>query len=118
MSTSPEPSTSAGLTGDAPPAVACTLGQKDLAERVLEWSDLRDLAISAVAIEGGVASTYPADLRDRIADLVDRERSCCGTWLVSKMSPHDDGVLLSLTTTNPDGLAVIERMVAPAASDT
>lgn len=92
------------------PPVVCTLDDEQLVKQGLEWSDLRALSLSAERIDGGVETTYPVELFDQVQDLADRENSCCGTWLATKVSRVGDVVLLELTTANPDGLAVIHRM--------
>lgn len=90
--------------------IVCTLDDDQLKQQGLEWSDLRALSLSSERIDGGVASTYPLELFDRVQDLANRESSCCGTWLAVGVSQTDDVVRLELTTQNPDGLAVIAAM--------
>lgn len=90
--------------------VACTLDDEQFQKQGLEWSDLGALSLSTERIEGGVVSTYPLNLLDRVSDLADRESGCCGSWLSVNVSQADDVVRLELTTANPDGLAVIEGM--------
>lgn len=103
-------------TTEPVPPVVCTLTRKELVVRGLEWSDLSDLALTSEAIDGGVASTYPAELTDKLADLVNREMSCCGTWMNSTVEQlgatehRGKTVRLELTTTNPDGLDLIRRI--------
>lgn len=97
-------------TTDPVPPVVCTLTRKELVERGLEWSDLSGLALTSEAIDGGVVSTYPSELADKIDDLVNREMSCCGTWLDSNLVRSDDTVRLELTTSNPEGLGLIRTI--------
>lgn len=96
------------------PAIVCTLKPKELATRRLEWSDLSALAVSFEQLPNGVASSYPLELRDDIEDLVDRERSCCGSWMDSALGEVHGLLRLELTTSNPDGVAVIHAMTSTA----
>lgn len=89
------------------PPVVCTLSVGGRAERGLEWSDLAALSLTSERIEGGVASTYPLDLADKIEDLANREITCCGSWLDIASSRGDDMIRIELTTTNPEGLEMI-----------
>jgi hypothetical protein len=94
-------------TEESVPPVVCTLSSRERAERGLEWSDLAALSLTSEHIEGGVVSTFPLSLADKIDDLANRETNCCGTWLDVSATRLADVVRLELTTSNPDGLAMI-----------
>lgn len=89
-----------------PPPVTCTLTTKELAQRTLQWGDLGPLAIDRTELENGVRTTYPLDMATPIDRLATAERACCGTWLDIRLT-RADVVTLELTTTNPEGLAII-----------
>lgn len=93
-----------------PPPIVCTLDDRELAKRGLEWSDLGALALTTERLDRGIASTYPLEIADQVEDLATRESSCCGTWLSTAVNRTNDVVRLELTTENPDGLAVILAM--------
>jgi len=90
--------------------VACTLNDEQFQSQCLEWPDLNALSLSAEKIVNGMSSTYPLELLDQIEDLASRESSCCGSWLSIDVRTVDDVVRLTLTTSNPEGLAVINAM--------
>lgn len=98
------------MTHPQVPPVVCTLTIGKRAERQLEWSDLRDLALSSETIDGGVASTYPLALADKIDDLASRESSCCGSWLQISTDRNGEHVRLEVTTTNPEGVEIIRSI--------
>lgn len=102
--------TSDTTSDDAVPPVVCTLTSGQLDERGLEWTDLGALSLTNELIDGGVASTYPLSLADKIEDLANREISCCGSWLDIAWSRIDDTIRIELTTVNPDGLEMITSM--------
>lgn len=104
------------MTDQTANPVACELGDKAKADQVLEWTDLGPLAISTVAIAGGVKSTYPLHVADRLEDLVDRENQCCGSWLHASTTRLPDAIRLEITTTNADGLTLIETLAGLRAS--
>ena len=95
---------------DIVPDVACTLSTKGRSAQVLEWVDLAKRAIDSTEVAGGVASTFPVELAAELEDLVDREVSCCGTWLDLTLTRSGDTVRLELTTANPDGLALVRSI--------
>lgn len=107
--------TAATSNNDVPPVI-CTLTVGKLEEQRLEWDDLRPLAVSRTPIDGGVTSIYPIELADRIADLANRETSCCGSWLTIEQTRTVDHTSLTLTTTNPEGVAIIRAMSGLAPS--
>ncbi|GJM39117.1 MAG: hypothetical protein DHS20C19_24840 [Acidimicrobiales bacterium] len=96
-----------------PPPVTCTLTTKALAQRTLEWRDLGPLALERTELDDGVRSTYPLDLATPIEQLAGAERACCGSWLDIEVT-RTDVVTLELTTTNPEGLAIIRSMAGIA----
>ncbi len=96
------------MTDHAP--VVCTLTIKALAERTLEWSDLAQLVVQREELPNGVASTYSLADADEIEDLAGRELQCCGSWLDITTERIDGHLQLKLTTSSPDGLAVIRKM--------
>jgi len=93
-----------------PQPIVCTLVDKALAERTLEWTDLADLRLSSERIDSGVASTYPVERAAQIEELANREAQCCGSWLSSNITQLQDTVRLELTTQNPDGIDLIIAM--------
>ena len=66
-------------------------------------------------LSNGVATTYSLTVADQVEELASRELSCCRSWLNIATERHDDGLRLALTTTNPEGLAVIMEMSGYAA---
>ncbi|MDW3217769.1 MAG: hypothetical protein R8F63_04075 [Acidimicrobiales bacterium] len=92
-----------------PPPVTCTLTTKELAGRTLEWGDLGPRALDRTELENGVRTTYPLAMAGPIERLATAERACCGSWLDIEVR-LDDVLTLELTTSNPDGLAIIRAM--------
>ena len=92
------------------PKLVCTLSDHSRDAQALEWPDLQTLALTTSRIDGGVASTFPSSMADRIEDLVSRENACCGTWLRTRTTIVADQLRLELTTTNPDGESLIHTM--------
>lgn len=101
---------------DAVPPVVCTLTTKERAQRGLAWTDLGRLALTSRRIDDGVTSTYSLELADEIEDLASLERTCCGSWLTIATVRSADAITLQLTTSNPDGLAMIESIAGLSAS--
>lgn len=97
-------------SADMAPPVVCnlTMGRRELQQ--LEWSDIAEHAVTRSSIEGGAESTYPLELADQIEELAGREIACCGSWLQIAHARGDDVLRLRLTTTNPDGVALIRSM--------
>ena len=101
---------------DAVPPVVCTLTTKERAQRGLAWTDLGGLALTSHRIDDGVTSTYSLELADQIEDLATLERNCCGSWLTISTTRSGDVITLQLTTSNPDGLEMIESIAGLSAS--
>lgn len=95
---------------EAIPPVVCTLSLGKKSDQVLEWRDIRTLALSREAIENGVTSTFPLEVADKVEDLADREISCCGSWLEINHRRDAGALYLTLTTRNPEGLELIRSM--------
>jgi hypothetical protein len=93
----------------APPPVVCTLTTKALAERSLEWSDIRPMALSNEALPTGARSTYRLADADAIEDLATREISCCGSWLTIKTT-RSDVLTMTVTTDSLEGVDLIRTM--------
>jgi hypothetical protein len=92
------------------PPVVCMLSIGARADRELEWSDLAGLALTSERLDNGIVSTFPLGLADAIDDLVEREQQCCGSWLDASVAAMVDSVRLELTTSNPEGVALIMSM--------
>ena len=97
------------MANPAPPPVVCTLTTKALAAQTLEWNDLAPLALSSVALPNGARSTFALEHADVVEDLATREMDCCGSWL-DVSATRGDVITLELTTTNPDGIALIHAV--------
>ena len=94
----------------AAPPVVCTLTLGKRTAQQLEWADLAPLALSRTEVDGGVASTYPLALADEIEELAAREVACCGSWLDIVHQRGESDFQLRLTTSNPDGAAMIRSL--------
>lgn len=92
------------------PPVVCTLAIGRIGPQQLEWTDVATHAVTRVAIAGGAESTFPLDLADQIEELAAREMACCGSWLEISHERIGDALRLRLTTTNPEGVALIRSM--------
>ncbi|MGI9599125.1 MAG: hypothetical protein ACR2QK_23375 [Acidimicrobiales bacterium] len=93
-----------------PPPVVCTLDPKQREARQIEWSDVGALALSTERLADGIVATFAPELAADIEALAARELSCCGTWLNIETRRRPDAIELELTTSNPDGLDMINRM--------
>ena len=96
-------------TDPTPPPLVCSLTAEDLAGQALEWTDLQAIARSAVPLPSGARSTYHLDHADAIEDLARREVGCCGSWLEIETA-RTDVLTVTITSTNPDGVALIRRL--------
>ena len=93
----------------APPVVCnLTIGRRE--RQQLEWSDIAEHAVSRFSVEGGAESMFPLKFADQVEELADREIACCGSWLQIAHERTADGLRLRLTTTNPEGVALIRSM--------
>jgi hypothetical protein len=101
-------------TSQPVPPVVCTLTTKAMAEQSLEWADLQMLASTVESLPNGARAVFPAHQAPAIGALVDREADCCGSWLEIAMTPGDDDVMVEMTTSNPEGLALIATMLGTA----
>lgn len=95
---------------DIPPVV-CTLGEKPLGARALEWADLTGLSTRVETFESGARARFPVEYAGEINDLVNREVDCCRSWLQMSLESTGSFVDLEVTTTNPDGVVVIHTML-------
>ncbi len=98
-------------THDRPPPVVCTLDPSQRSARQLQWSDVAGLARSSERLPDGVACLFDPELAEQLHDLASRELDCCGSWLqIVITTTEHDLIRLQLTTTNPEGLAMITAM--------
>ena len=102
------------MTDSAPPPVVCTLTTKALAEQTLEWNDISPMALSSVALPNGARSTFALTHAEAVEDLAAREMSCCGSW-ISISTERTHVLTLELTTTNPDGVELIQSIACVTA---
>lgn len=86
-----------------PLPIACLLPLADGARQALEWRQLRQQALSASPIEGGVALEYPVALQPTVEALAQREAACCEFLDFSLTS---DATRLRLEVTSTDGAAM------------
>ena len=89
-----------------PTPVACSLGARDAETQALEWADLQRLASSSRALNSGAQMVFPAGLAAKVADLAEREVHCCA-FLDIVTALDGDEFVLSITSENPDAIAVI-----------
>lgn len=92
------------------PLPTCALTVDQGKKRTIEWSDIAALALRTERRSGGLTATFPAELANQLQDLADKEMQCCGSWLSVAITYHGDVVQLDLTTTSPDGQALIMGM--------
>ena len=89
--------------------VVCTLTTKQLAERVVEWSDLHRHALSVARVDGGAALMLPGSLAADVEALAAAERQCCAFLTIT--TERIDGLLrLEVTSANPDGRSIAEAI--------
>lgn len=78
------------------PPIACTLTPGDFAERVAWTADLNRTALRSCHQERGtLALVYAPDAAGRVAELVRRERTCCG-FLRFTLDEAADAVRLTI----------------------
>ena len=99
------------VSGQAPPPVICMLDPTQRSSQKLEWSDISSLALTIERMDTGVRATFALDRQAQLQDLADREQDCCGSWLSVEISSSDAGLVLDVTTENPDGVALIHTML-------
>ncbi len=87
--------------------VECTLSTPEADDRLAEWSELRDAATSVEQLDDRVRLRFPATLAAKVRDLADRESQCCG-FLDIDVTDHGDAVEMTIASTNPDGVPVIQ----------
>ncbi len=87
--------------------IACTLDATVFGARVAEWREVARHATERSVQPGRVSATYPGELRDRLAVLIEAESRCC-PFLAFEMK--EDGASIRLDLTFPAGA---EAMVAP-----
>lgn len=93
------------------PAVVCTLGEKPLGARALEWADVTGLSTEVETFDNGGRARFPVVYASEINDFVSREIGCCGSWLSMSLESTEGFVDLNVTTTNPHGVEVIHTML-------
>lgn len=86
--------------------VTCSLTTKQAAVRLLEWSDVRSIALSVTAIVDGVEIIVPLDELARVRDLAVREGACC-SFLTITVDACDDTAVLRITAPTAEGQQVI-----------
>lgn len=96
-----------------PAPIACTLTTKAAATRVLEWADLQGRATEVVRLATGARMYFDPELETQVADLAQRERTCC-VFLTLTTEIVDNRLALEVTTENTDGLPVIARLAGIA----
>jgi len=101
-------------TQQKPAPVVCALVDGDLVEQTLEWTDLAPVTLTTERIEKGIVATYPLAIADKIEELAHRESQCCGSWMNVATARLEDTIKLTLTTPNPDGLALIYSIAGVA----
>lgn len=92
--------------------IDCNLGGEARAGQELEWSTLSSFASAASEIRGGVRVELPAAMYGEVADLVERELACCGSWLNLRLTRQGSEIVLIATSTTEEGAATIRNMVA------
>jgi hypothetical protein len=97
-----------------PPAIACSLGAGDLAERVERWQVLGRLAGAEVArTTRGLRVSFAAGpaAGAELAELAALERDCCAfaTWSVSE---HGERLVLEVSAITEDGVPAVQAMFA------
>jgi hypothetical protein len=93
-------------------AIACSLGQRDLAERQRRWHALTDNAILDIAPTGyGLRMRFRADpgVGAELRDLAALERACCA---FADWSVHADGdvQVMDVRGTSPAAVAAVHAM--------
>lgn len=91
------------------PAVMCTLTTKEARAQGLEWVDLQGIALRSEALPTGARMAFRSEDAARVADLADREATCC-SFLNMTTAHVGDEFVLEVTTENPDGLGVIAML--------
>jgi hypothetical protein len=99
----------ADTTESSPAPVSCTLDTGDLAAQAVEWSDLRPIILTAVALPTGARTTYALEHAEAVEDLAHREIGCCGSWLDIETT-RTDVLTLTITTANPDGVGLVRAL--------
>ncbi len=96
------------------PAIACTLSDRDLADRQAAWLKLRPYVANAEPIAGGLAFTFRGvpGLRDSLAELVRLEAECCA-WMTFTIADSSKTVRLSITGIGEDGARAVRESFAP-----
>ena len=86
--------------------IACTLSAADARAQVLEWAELRELATSVTAIDGGVQMVFHASTATVVEDLARREAACCA-FLDITTTGLEGQIALQVTTADTAALPVI-----------
>jgi hypothetical protein len=92
--------------------VACSLQQKDLAERHDRWVELtRRAAIDAVTTSNGLRLLFRAEpgVEVELRQLAELERDCCSfaDWSVRT---RGNDVVLDVTADTEEGIAAVQAM--------
>ena len=77
------------------PDLACTLDGGVAGDRLAEWQALSATAASRTTTDNGIRLTFSTSDVRAIADLVDREQSCC-SFLSFEISVNASGLALEI----------------------
>ena len=79
-----------------PPAIACTLDARDLADRLRWVGELNATALRTHTLNGArLVLTYAPEAAARVRELVTRERACCA-FLAFALDEARDAVRLTI----------------------
>ena len=75
--------------------IACTLAERERAERGDAWGDLRGAGLIETRVEGGFfTSTWQPAVRRRLAQLVEAEKRCCAFIDFDEVAERDGPLVL------------------------
>lgn len=83
--------------------IACSLEGEAFEARTNDWQQVMAGLTVRTPMPGGVELRYSnGDLREHLQDLVDRETECC-PWMSMRLTDHDGGLSLSISSLDPMG---------------
>jgi hypothetical protein len=77
-------------------AIPCGLSEPESDQRAEAWLALRPLVRSRARTAGGFTVVFDPEARQRVEQLADAERSCCG-WATWSVQAHPEHAVLEVT---------------------
>lgn len=79
----------------------------------MEWSDLQRVAWSIEQLDDGARIRLPTSFVSEARDLAIRESQCC-SFLNVEVTDVDEAIEMTITSPNPDGVAVVHLLAGLA----